>query len=103
MALFDKTGGQYSRNKQCELLGINKSTLYYEPALVSRRLSNTLESDFCVEALEESLALYGMPEIFNSDQGSQFTSESFTSRLIAKNVKISIDGRGRAYDTAKSA
>lgn len=213
MALFDKTDGQYSQSKQCELLGINKSTLYYEPVPVSRedldimalldtkytarpyygvrrmtvyltkdegyvigkdhvrtllrrmgimalfptrnlskpnpahkiypyllkgvaitrsnqvwsidityirlahgfaylvavidwysrrvlswRLSNTLESDFCVEALEESLELYGTPEIFNSDQGSQFTSESFTSRLIARNVKISMDGRGRAYD-----
>ena len=213
MALFDKTDGQYSQSKQCELLGINKSTLYYVPVPVSRedleimalldmkytarpyygvrrmtvyltkdegyvigkdhvrtllrrmgimalfptrnlskpnpahkiypyllkgvevtrsnqvwsidityirlahgfaylvavidwysrrvlswRLSNTLESDFCIEALEESMALYGTPEIFNSDQGSQFTSESFTSKLIARNVKISMDGRGRAYD-----
>ena len=213
IALFDKTDGQYSQSKQCELLGINKSTLYYVPVPVSRedleimalldmkytarpyygvrrmtvyltkdegfvigkdhvrtllrrmgimalfptrnlskpnpahkiypyllkgvevtrsnqvwsidityirlahgfaylvavidwysrrvlswRLSNTLESDFCIEALEESMALYGTPEIFNSDQGSQFTSESFTSKLIARNVKISMDGRGRAYD-----
>ena len=66
--------------------------------VLSWRLSNTLENDFCVEALEESIALYGTPEIFNSDQGSQFTSENFTSKLIAKNVKISMDGRGRAYD-----
>jgi len=213
MKLFDKKDGPYSQNKQCELLGINKSTLYYEPAPVSQedldimalldkkytarpyygvrrmtvyltkdedcivgkdhvrtllrrmgimalfpmrnlskpnpahkiypyllkgvevtrvnqvwsvdityirlahgfaylvavidwysrrvlswRLSNTLESDFCVEALEEAMELFGTPEIFNSDQGSQFTSESFTSRLIAQNVKISMDGRGRAYD-----
>jgi len=213
MKLFDKKDGPYSQNKQCELLGINKSTLYYEPAPVSQedldimalldkkytarpyygvrrmtvyltkdegcivgkdhvrtllrrmgimalfpmrnlskpnpahkiypyllkgvevtrvnqvwsvdityirlahgfaylvavidwysrrvlswRLSNTLESDFCVEALEEAMELFGTPEIFNSGQGSQFTSESFTSRLIAQNVKISMDGRGRAYD-----
>ena len=52
-----------------------------------------------MEALEESLALYGKPEVFNSDQGSQFTSESFTKVLIdEKSVKISMNGRGRAYD-----
>ena len=71
---------------------------WHSRRVLSWRLSNTLESDFCVEALGESLTLYGTPEIFNSDQGSQFTSESFTSRLIAKNVKISMDGRGLAYD-----
>ena len=71
---------------------------WYSRRVLSWRLSNTLESDFCVEALEESMAMYGTPEIFNSDQGSQFTSESFTSRLIAGNVRISMDGRGRAYD-----
>ena len=71
---------------------------WYSRRVLSWRLSNTLESDFCVEALEESMMLYGKPEIFNSDQGSQFTSESFTSRLIAGNVRISMDGRGRAYD-----
>ena len=51
-----------------------------------------------MEALEESLRVYGLPEIFNSDQGSQFTSEIFTSRLLVNNVRISMDGRGRAYD-----
>ena len=71
---------------------------WYSRRVLSWRLSNTLESGFCVEALEESLRLYGLPEIFNSDQGSQFTSESFTSRLLENNVKISMDGRGRAYD-----
>lgn len=72
---------------------------WYSRRVLSWRLSNTLESDFCVEALKESLALYGKPEIFNSDQGSQFTSESFTKVLIdEKSVKISMDGRGRAYD-----
>lgn len=72
---------------------------WYSRRVLSWRLSNTLESDFCVEALKESLTLYGKPEIFNSDQGSQFTSESFTKILIdEKSVKISMDGRGRAYD-----
>lgn len=71
---------------------------WYSRRVLSWRLSNTLESGFCVEALEESLRIYGLPEIFNSDQGSQFTSESFTSRLLVNNVRISMDGRGRAYD-----
>jgi putative transposase len=71
---------------------------WYSRRVLSWRLSNNMESGFCVEALEESMALYGKPEIFNSDQGSQFTSESFTSRLLKGNVRISMDSRGRAYD-----
>ena len=66
--------------------------------VLSFRLSNTLEADFCVEALEEALARYGPPEIFNTDQGSQFTSNRFTDVLIAHDVKISMDGRGRFLD-----
>ena len=62
------------------------------------RLSNTLETDFCVEALEEALARYGAPEIFNTDQGTQFTSDEFTGRLQAAGVRISMDGRGRWMD-----
>ena len=58
------------------------------------RLSNTLEVDFCVEALEEALSK-GRPQIFNTDQGSQFTSEAFTSMLLAQGVQVSMDGRGR--------
>lgn len=61
------------------------------------RLSNTMDSDFCVAALEEALAA-GRPEIFNTDQGAQFTSRAFTSRLEARDVAISMDGRGRALD-----
>jgi putative transposase len=61
------------------------------------RLSNTLESTFCLEALEAALAR-GRPEIFNTDQGSQFTSEAFTSRLIGDRIAISMDGKGRATD-----
>ena len=62
------------------------------------RLSNTMEVDFCVEALEEAIAHFGTPEIFNSDQGSQFTCPRFTSVLLEAGVRISMDGRGRWMD-----
>jgi putative transposase len=62
------------------------------------RLSNTLDASFCVEALKEALAKYGTPEIFNTDQGSQFTSEAFTEILSTRGVGISMDGRGRWRD-----
>lgn len=65
--------------------------------VLSWRLSNSLESSFCLEALEESLS-GRRPEIFNSDQGSQFTSRAFTSQLEAAGVAVSMDGRGRALD-----
>ncbi len=71
---------------------------WHSRSALSWRLSNTLEADFCVEALEEAFAKYGKPEIFNTDQGSQFTSEKFVSKLVDKKVSISMDGRGRAYD-----
>jgi len=61
------------------------------------RLSNTLEVDFCVEALEEALSK-GKPEIFNTDQGSQFTSEAFTGILIEQGIQASMDGKGRYTD-----
>ncbi len=62
------------------------------------RLSNTMDARFCVEALEEALARYGRPEIFNTDQGSQFTSTDFTGVLKDAGVAISMDGRGRCMD-----
>ena len=62
------------------------------------RLSNTLDVTFCTEALEEALRRFGSPEIFNTDQGSQFTSEAFTEILKAHDVRISMDGRGRWLD-----
>ena len=62
------------------------------------RLSNTLTADFCVAALNEAILRYGKPEIFNSDQGSQFTSEEFTGVLKRHEIQISMDGRGRCYD-----
>ncbi len=66
--------------------------------VLSWRLSNTMHPDFCVEALEEALSLYGVPEIFNTDQGGQFTSDDFTRVLKAAGVRISMDGRGRWMD-----
>ena len=62
------------------------------------RLSNTMDVEFCIEALEEALAKYGRPEIFNTDQGSQFTSPEFTDVLKNANVRISMDGKGRWMD-----
>jgi len=62
------------------------------------RLSNTLTADFCVAALQEAIAKYGPPEIFNTDQGCQFTSDDFTGVLKAHGIRISMDGRGRCHD-----
>ncbi len=62
------------------------------------RLSNTMEADFCIEALDEALARHGRPEIFNTDQGSQFTSPRFVEVLTAAGVPVSMDGRGRWMD-----
>ena len=70
---------------------------WYSRYVISWRLSNSLEVSFCVEALEEALA-WQQPEIFNSDQGVQFTSRDFTSRLEERGVGISMDGRGRVFD-----
>jgi putative transposase len=66
--------------------------------VLSWRLSNTLDVSFCLEALQEALEGFGAPEIFNSDQGIQFTSEAFTSVLLKHGVAISMDGRGRCLD-----
>ena len=71
---------------------------WYSRRVLSWRLSNTLESDFCVEALEEAIAVYGPPEIFNTDQGAQFTSTAFTEVLERNGVTISMDGKGRWID-----
>jgi putative transposase len=66
--------------------------------VLAHRVSITMETTFCVEALEEALARYGKPEIFNTDQGSQFTSHDFTSVLRAASVSISMDGKGAWRD-----
>jgi putative transposase len=67
-------------------------------AVLAWRLSNTMDASFCVSALEEALARFGTPEIFNTDQGSQFTSAAFTGTLAKAGIKISMDGRGRWMD-----
>jgi len=66
--------------------------------VLSWRLSNTLDSSFCVDALEDAIAKYGCPEIFNTDQGSQFTAEAFTDTLRSHGIAISMDGKGRWMD-----
>ena len=71
---------------------------WYSRKVLSWRLSNTLDSGFCVDCLEQSLRSYGVPEIFNTDQGCQFTSDAFTGVLTSHRIAISMDGRGRALD-----
>jgi len=71
---------------------------WYSRKVLAWQLSNTLDSGFCVDCLEQALQAYGSPEIFNTDQGCQFTSEAFTGALKAHGIAISMDGRGRALD-----
>ena len=66
--------------------------------MLAWRLSNSMDVAFCVSGLEEALARFGRPEIFNTDQGSQFTSAAFTGVLAASGIRISMDGRGRWMD-----
>jgi len=71
---------------------------WYSRRVLSWKLSNTITADFCVEALEDALAKYPAPDIFNTDQGSTFTAQSFIEVLVANKISISMDGRGRALD-----
>ena len=71
---------------------------WYSRKVLAWRVSNTMDADFCVEALEEAINRYGTPEIFNTDQGAQFTSEAFTGKLKAAGIRISMDGKGRWGD-----
>ena len=71
---------------------------WFSRKVLSWRISNTLEVTFCMDSLEKAIALYGQPDIFNSDQGSQFTSNCFTDILKNKEIQISMDGKGRCYD-----
>ncbi len=71
---------------------------WYTRRVLSWRLSNTLDSSFCVEALEEALSRFGKPEIFNTDQGAQFTAEAFTQPLRDRGIAISMDSKGRCLD-----
>jgi len=71
---------------------------WYSRKVLSWRISNSMDASFCVDCLEEALRNYGKSEIFNSDQGSQFTSDGFTGVLKREEITISMDGRGRAFD-----
>lgn len=71
---------------------------WYSRCVLSWRLSNTLEADFCVEALQEAIKKHGVPEVFNTDQGTQFTSQDFIGVLTSNSIGISMDGRGRCLD-----
>lgn len=71
---------------------------WFSRRVLAWRLSNMLESSFCVEALQEALSRFEKPDIFNTDQGSQFTANSFTNALRGAGVAISMDGRGRCID-----
>ena len=71
---------------------------WYSRKVLSWRLSNSMDVSFCLSCLDEALMLYGKPEIFNTDQGSQYTSAEFTSRLKDNGIAISMDGKGRALD-----
>lgn len=71
---------------------------WYSRKVLSWRLSNSMDASFCVDCLKSAIENYGKPDIFNSDQGSQFTSAEFTGELIENGITISMDGRGRALD-----
>ena len=71
---------------------------WHSRKVLSWRLSNVMEADFCIEVLKEAINRYGLPEIFNSDQGAQFTSTAFTDVLKAHHIRISMDGKGRWID-----
>jgi putative transposase len=70
----------------------------YSRKVLTWHISNTMDVGFCLDVLQQALSDYGKPEIFNSDQGSQFTSNAFTACLKAAGVQISMDGRGRCHD-----
>ena len=71
---------------------------WHSRAVLAWKISNTLHADFCIDALEEALRRFGRPEIFNTDQGSQFTSADFTGVLKGQDIRISMDGKGRCMD-----
>jgi len=71
---------------------------WFSRYVLSWRLSNSLTVDFCLAALQKALSSYGFPQIFNTDQGSQFTSEVFTGCLLNHHIRISMDGKGRCFD-----
>ena len=70
----------------------------YSRKVLSWRVSNTMDAEFCVSALEEAIAIWGEPAIFNTDQGSQFTSDAFVGALESRGIRVSMDGKNRAID-----
>jgi len=71
---------------------------WFSRLVLSHRLSNSLEASFCLDAFEEAIERYGRPKIFNTDQGVQFTSKEFVQAVLGRNIRFSMDGRGRALD-----
>jgi putative transposase len=71
---------------------------WFSRLVLAHRLSNSLESAFCIEAFEEAVGHYGRPEIFNTDQGVQFSSQGFVTAVLGKDIRFSMDGKGRALD-----
>lgn len=84
-----------TRQGHCYLVAVMD---WHTRRALSWRISNTMDSRFCIEAVEEAIANFGLPGIFNTDQGSQFTDDDFTKVLLEKGVKVSMDGRGRFMD-----
>jgi putative transposase len=84
-----------TRQGHCYLVAVMD---WYTRRVLSWRISNSMDSRFCIEAVEEAIAKFGLPGIFNTDQGSQFTDDDFTKVLLEKGVKVSMDGRGRFMD-----
>jgi putative transposase len=84
-----------TRQGHCYLVAVMD---WYTRRVLSWHLSNTMDSRFCIEAVDEAIAKFGVPEIFNTDQGAQFTDGDFTSSLLNRGVKVSMDGRGRFMD-----
>ena len=94
---YNKTPLPYWLLRLTELIP-DERVCWYSRKILSWRISNTLEPDFCVDALKEALSRYGRPEIFNTDQGAQFTSNGFVNVLKDNQIAISMDGRGRCQD-----
>jgi len=90
--------GHYVYSDAAWLLVLVAIMDWYSRKVLAWRLSNSMDAEFCVEALKEALATYGTPQIFNTDQGSQFTSGDWIDVLSDAKIKISMDGKGRWVD-----
>jgi len=117
--MIDPDNPVLSVRKQCEILGVHRSSYYrpstkkrhkdgyvylsaiidlYSRKILSWRISNTQTTSWCIELLTEAMEKYGKPEVLNTDQGSQYTSKAYTELLDANGIQISMDGVGRALD-----